>query len=255
MAQVKSQLKTEACAPEKNAGIEWNPLVEPSQSAVMKAVRDCAEVTAQINWLERRRWRRAMVKNLSEEDIIKSCLANEANPEAVKIVLEVAAKETRHIITPEKIQQLTRRAAEPTMRAVSALLAMPYSWRGLNPRRTNRKGTKFGKKYNNLAIPAIANPEILEERAIADAAYRNHATIGAIKLMLPIVQDAFWNKRVISRTEITQITGSEALPVMKALSTLFDIPYSLRGFNPGRINQKGMGARNKPLLWGTELMN
>jgi hypothetical protein len=54
-------------------------------------------------------------------------------------------------------------------------------------------------------------------------------------------------QKTITRTEIRELTGRAAMPTMKAVSEILGFPYSLRGLNPNRAYEKGMGARGHPV--------
>jgi len=231
---------------------EWDPLVEPSDKAVLRAAACNADLNSQLAWLENHRWKRVRLEEISDEEISKACMANGANIAAVKIILPIVAKATRRV-EMEQIRKLTGLPAEPTLRAVSALLKLSYNWRGINPRQTRRpdKGhAKFGNEYDRVAVPMVAKLSEICDSEIILAANENNTTPTAIRAILPVVEEAFQKPRVITRKEIREITGQDALPVMKALSSLLSIPYSLRGFNPARILQKDMCAKGKPLHYG-----
>jgi|GEM_PF-5729676 hypothetical protein len=248
---IKTRKITEEVAPMKES-VQWDALAESSQDAVMRAVKNNTDLQAQLNWLENHRWKQVKLDMISEEEITKACVSNGANIEAVKVALPVVAKATRRV-EMEQIRKLTGLPAEPTVRAVSALLNIPYSWRGINPRRPNRPEREkktFGNKYDRVAVPMVAKLSEVSDSEIILAANENKTTPTAIRAILPVVEEAFKKPRVITRKEIREITGQDALPIMKALSNLLSIPYSLRGFNPARILQKDMCAKGKPLHYG-----
>lgn len=231
---------------------EWDPLAECSSQAVLRAMKYHADLQGQLNWLENHRWKAFRLEAISDEEIVKACVANQANVEAVRIVLPVVAKATRYVEMAH-VRELTGLPAEPTIRAVSALLKLPYSWRGINPRRPKQpeyRKKHFGCEYDQVAVPLVADLSKISDSEIILAAKENKTTPAAVRAILPVVQAAFEKPRVISRREITEITDEPALPVMKALSSLLHIPYSLRGFNPGRVKTKDCYARGKPLHYG-----
>jgi len=231
---------------------EWDSLAESSSQAVLRAMKYHADLQGQLNWLENHRWKASRLEVISDEEIVKACVANQANVEAVRVVLPIVTKAT-HYVEIAQVRELTGLPAEPTIRAVSALLKLPYSWRGINPRRPKQpeyRKKHFGCEYENVSVPLVADLSKISDSEIILAARENKTTPVAIKAMLPVVQAAFEKPRVISRKEIKEITGEPALPVMKALSSLLQIPYSIRGFNPGRIKTRDNYARGKPLHYG-----
>lgn len=238
---------------------QWDVMVLSPSEAVLEAVKWNTDVQAQINWLENHRWKQTRLEAISDEEIIKACVSNGANIEAVKIALPFVAKATRYVYA-EKIRTLTGVPAVPTLRTISALLKIQYSWRGINPRRPKmpRRCEKksdsryIAQEYEEVKVPLVAKLSEISDSEIVLAAKENKTTPAAIKAILPIVQEAFKNPRVITRKEIREVTGEDAFFVMKALSNLLGIPYSLRGFNPGRIFMKNMGSKGKPTYLGNE---
>jgi hypothetical protein len=81
---------------------------------------------------------------------------------------------------------------------------------------------------------------------IASIAEKHSAVVEAVQEILFFCQ-AQNRQKTITRKEIQTITGYPAMPVMKAVSEILGFPYSLRGLNPNRAYEKGMGARGHPV--------
>jgi len=168
------------------------PLAESSEDAVMRAVKYNTDLQAQLNWLENHRWKIVKFEQISDEEITQACVANNANIAAVKTVLPIVAKATRRV-EMEQIRKLTGLPAEPTVRAISALLNLPYSWRGINPRRPKRpekENKHFGNEYDQAIVPLVAKLSEISDSEIILAARENKTTATAVRAMLPIVQAA-----------------------------------------------------------------
>jgi hypothetical protein len=81
---------------------------------------------------------------------------------------------------------------------------------------------------------------------IVSIAEKHSAVVEAVQEIMFLCQ-AQNQQKTITRKEIRDLTGHPAMPTMKAVSEILGFPYSLRGLNPNRAYEKGMGARGHPV--------
>ncbi|MFA6376121.1 MAG: hypothetical protein WCX69_01830 [Candidatus Paceibacterota bacterium] len=189
--------------------------------------------------------RRDEVRSVSEDDILKSCVANGVTDVgSFKNILEIVQKTGK--ISSWEIKGVTNHPIEPLLRAISAITGLPHSYRGITGFEAKKQRAKnSGIDYRDVKIPRIYRISEIPDLRVAYMAFVNKAEFSHVKAMLPVVEEAFKSQRVIGRKEIAAIVGQNgvALSVMKALSALFEIPYSALGFNPARITHRDLFMR------------